>query len=271
MKCPSCGNEVPEGKKFCGFCGEKLSLDGSAPLTQDQLEKPLDVVNKIQEGEVDHIKDEPVGEPQRKIDRKFSQEGSSTTSMWVEEKPKRKKKRLFLVILIPVAVIALIVTVVLLWTRMTNKLFANLVSYEPEEPASVEVLVNCEDSLGEEVNFVTSVGSNQAVILIYGWLALTKEQVQDYIDHVAHSVYLDGELVATPKMGPIEIFMDDWPPGYPDVEESYAVYWRWDVGQLSPGSHRVSFTQYFTGDVFDGFDTYSAGDQWESGCDIIVE
>ena len=24
MTCPKCGNEVPEGKKFCGKCGTKL-------------------------------------------------------------------------------------------------------------------------------------------------------------------------------------------------------------------------------------------------------
>lgn len=24
MKCPNCGEEIPEGKKFCGFCGTKI-------------------------------------------------------------------------------------------------------------------------------------------------------------------------------------------------------------------------------------------------------
>lgn len=33
MKCPNCGKEIPEGKKFCGFCGAKIV---AKPLTEDK-------------------------------------------------------------------------------------------------------------------------------------------------------------------------------------------------------------------------------------------
>jgi len=292
MKCPNCDKEIPSEKKFCGFCGAKLnfSIDSSLKFKQPDVQ-PEDQ-NQFQEDK-NELEEElsSIKLKSEKVIDIFNEE-LSVKGKRGTEKPKRKRKRLILAILIPILVIALIVTAVLLWIRETNKHLSSLtppetdgnvsvtesnkdfitvVPPEEEERASVEVSVHCEDSLGEDVNFVTTVREDQDVVLKFGWLAITSEQVQDYIDNVDHTVYLDDEIVSNSEMGSIEPFTGVWPTGYPEVDESYVVNWTWDVGQLSLGSHRVSFIQFFNANVFDGVETYEAGEEWESGCDIIVE
>ena len=36
MYCPNCGREIPDGSKFCPYCGAKLSLTGESEETQIQ-------------------------------------------------------------------------------------------------------------------------------------------------------------------------------------------------------------------------------------------
>lgn len=40
MKCPHCGSEVPEGKKFCGYCGRQLEGPQEGPPQVPQVASP---------------------------------------------------------------------------------------------------------------------------------------------------------------------------------------------------------------------------------------
>jgi hypothetical protein len=45
MRCPSCNNEVPEGKQFCGHCGHRLAPVGPATPAEFDEEAPTRVVS----------------------------------------------------------------------------------------------------------------------------------------------------------------------------------------------------------------------------------
>ncbi len=42
MECPNCGEKIPEGKKFCGFCGVKLK----APSSKENDARPKPVITE---------------------------------------------------------------------------------------------------------------------------------------------------------------------------------------------------------------------------------
>jgi len=50
MICPKCGQKVPEGKKFCGYCGTVLKPPSPEPPSQLTREQPESAVeNRLEE------------------------------------------------------------------------------------------------------------------------------------------------------------------------------------------------------------------------------
>jgi len=135
------------------------------------------------------------------------------------------------------------------------------------ESSLVEVWVYCEIK-GD--GFQT-VSADEEVILKYGWIAVTEEQVKQFINAAEFNVFLDDEIISNFEMGEIEEYTGPLLGDFPDIDGAFAVIWRRNVGLLKPGTHYISVVRYLNEDVYDGFEIFRAEDVWESGCKIVVE
>jgi len=135
---------------------------------------------------------------------------------------------------------------------------------EPAEPVRVGL------SAGEE-----RVPANTPVVLSIAWVADTSEQVTDWLASVDLVVTLDGEPLPDTDdyWGEIEKAEDYDEDG--DVE--YASRWRYPVGILSPGTHSVETEYRLQWPVTDGFDDDGDGaldeyyEPWGYPLQITVE
>ncbi len=266
MKCPNCINDIPENKKFCGFCGARLER-----MKAEKIEK---VEYLGEEKSAVECKGQEIASPLKSTiqDKLQPPVASETKEIGIEAGTKKpKKKRRLLEIILPLVFVSAVVIAVLLWIRQTNLHLASLNQQPEPTRQTIEVLAYCQDSLGSEVNYVEPINQDQDVILKYGWLAVTEEQIGAYINGSEHAVFLDDVLVSGFEMDPIAEYSGPWPEGWIEDEAGYIVQWKKNIGLLEPGSHYVTYTRMITSEIFDGFDTYLAGDEWTSGCEIIIE
>jgi len=127
----------------------------------------------------------------------------------------------------------------------------------PASPAATptaEVHQPVEISLLAEEKWVPA---NTPVVLRFGWVTDTPEQVADFLDSVELVVSLDGELVSdTAKYwGEIEEHGDPDKDGDTD----YQVLWLYPVGVPTPGTYRVESEMRLQWPVVDGFDSDGDG------------
>jgi len=101
------------------------------------------------------------------------------------------------------------------------------------------------------------VPSNTPIVLRFGWVTDTHEQVADFLDSVELVVSVDGELVDdTGKYwGEIEELGDRDQDGDTD----YQALWLYPVGVLTLGTHRVESEMRLQRPVVDGFDSDGNG------------
>jgi predicted amidohydrolase YtcJ len=124
----------------------------------------------------------------------------------------------------------------------------------PAATATTELREPVEISLMAEGHRVPS---NTPIVLRFGWVTDTHEQVADFLDSVELVVSVDGELVDdTGKYwGEIEELGDRDQDGDTD----YQALWLYPVGVLTLGTHRVESEMRLQWPVVDGFDSDGDG------------
>jgi hypothetical protein len=135
-----------------------------------------------------------------------------------------------------------------------------------ESGAPVEVSLTAQEE---------SVAANTPVVLRIGWITDAVEQIADFLGSVELAVTLDGQ--------PLRNTGDHWS----EIEEAgdadedgdmdYLTMWRYPVGVLNPGTHRVESEMRFQRPVTDGCDADGDGvaDEYSGTFDwslqIVVE
>jgi predicted amidohydrolase YtcJ len=103
----------------------------------------------------------------------------------------------------------------------------------------------------------TWVSANTPVVLRLGWVTDAPQQVADFLGSVQLVVTLDGELLRDTGNYWSEIEEDGDSDGDGDMD--YQTLWRYPVGVLSPGTHRVESEMRLQWPVTDGFDSNGDG------------
>lgn len=114
--------------------------------------------------------------------------------------------------------------------------------------------------------------AGQSVVLMQGWEATTRDQVEDYVSNVLQVVYFDGRLISTYAAYASEIILNE-------ASGTWQVFWRFDMGPVAIGEHRVEWTQMFNNRTLtDGLDANHDGaadvygpNPVTYGCTVIIE
>jgi hypothetical protein len=135
-----------------------------------------------------------------------------------------------------------------------------------ESGAPVEVSITAQEE---------SVAADTPVVLGVGWIADAVEQIADFLGSVELVVTLDGQ--------PLQNTGDHWSEteeagdADEDGDMDYLTLWRYPVGVLSPGTHRVESKMRLQRPVTDGCDSDGDGvaDEYSGTFDwslqIVVE
>jgi hypothetical protein len=101
------------------------------------------------------------------------------------------------------------------------------------------------------------------VRITWGWSAVTEAQVQNYINAQITQVTLDGKALTGVALGSIQ-----------PLGQKFAVFWKADVGVLSPGRHVIVYTGTWKERIDDGEKTFGPGGETErlfDRCEIAVK
>ena len=110
----------------------------------------------------------------------------------------------------------------------------------------------------------TRVAQGTTIILWWGWIAQTQEQVQAHIDNAIIAVTFDGAPVTDP--GPNRIT--------PTEDGKFSIVWGVNVGVPAAGSHTVTYSVSWKAQVTDGVNTFGPGGATETQsdtCTVIIE
>jgi hypothetical protein len=101
------------------------------------------------------------------------------------------------------------------------------------------------------------------IYLFWGWLASTEEQVVDFIKNAVFTVTFDGtEIVG---VEPSEVYAKD---------DGYGVDWVKPLGVLERGEYKTTYLVKFENKIFDGWDYYGPGSDYETiedTCYLTIE
>ena len=101
------------------------------------------------------------------------------------------------------------------------------------------------------------VPANTRIVLTFGWVTDTPEQVADFLGSVELVVSLDEELVR--DTGNYWSEIKEYGDHDADGDMDYHAEWLYPVGVLSPGTHRVETEMRLQWPVTDGFDSDGDG------------
>ncbi len=102
-----------------------------------------------------------------------------------------------------------------------------------------------------------------AFILNWGWKAMTRDQVLDYLENAITKVTFNGVEVADAERG--EIYRE---------EDIYHVFWYKNLGVLGRGKYTMTFFEKYRSKIFDGWEYFGPGtdnESVENTCYLIVE
>jgi hypothetical protein len=103
----------------------------------------------------------------------------------------------------------------------------------------------------------------QDINLYWGWLATTEEQVNDFIKNAVFTVTFDGSEI-----------VDVVPSAVYPKDDAYGVDWVKPLGVLERGEYSTTYLVKFENKIFDGWDYYGPGSDYETiedSCMLIVE
>ena len=277
MRCPSCQSDIPEGKRFCGHCGQRLTpvepdapAEAGAPAPAPEPfddEAPTQLVTPAPEeppAEPDAGLEEeqpaPSPPPEEPPEAIPEEPVTPTPPPPVSPKPPSKRgSRKWVWAIVGVAVVAVVAVAVL----------SNTSSPEPYQPTHEYVgMFDPRTEIRVRADQIVILGGNS-------WIADTEELVAEYIESLHIAVTLDGDPLPDPTTYWGEI--NEWGDYDDDGDMDYASNWRRDLGTLSPGTHQLEITVQSNWPVIDGFDSDGDGELDEFDYDhqhrvwIIVE
>ncbi len=114
--------------------------------------------------------------------------------------------------------------------------------------------------------------AGQSVVLVQGWEAASRQLVEDYRDQVLQIVSFDGRLISTYAAYASEV-------AFNEARGTWQIFWRFDMGPVAVGEHRLEWTQMFNNRVItDGLDNNGDGqpdtygpDPVTYGCTLIIQ
>jgi hypothetical protein len=244
MKCPNCGKEIAEGKKFCGFCGVNLR-QASPEVTPTTPNKNVT--------------------PEKQVKDSDTTNRAAKKSGWV----------ISLVVTGAVVIIVLAFFLILRQKSPAQPQSTPLMQ-SPASQKTSEIAVNPEAAPDSQSNAsFTLVGYsckdevipvNTRIRITYGWIAETREQVDDYFNAAEHKILLDGIEIPILAQG-----LDE--PS--ESDEGYPMQQIWlDIGLLNPGPHEIKTIVTITRKVFDGQDWLGPGTNtasFERICTVTAE
>jgi hypothetical protein len=129
----------------------------------------------------------------------------------------------------------------------------------PESTAS-PVAPTSESQEPVEISLLATEGrvpGNTPIVLRFGWETDTSEQVADFLSSAELVVSLDGDLV--PDAGEYWSEIEESGDRDQNGDPNYQTVWRYPLGVLSPGTHRVEAELRLQRPVTDGFDANGDG------------
>ena len=117
--------------------------------------------------------------------------------------------------------------------------------------------------MGRDVR--SDVPSGHPVILMWGWSAATREQIDEYMRAGMAEVTFDGIEVQGAQQGGIP---------FDEAAGEYRAVWTAEVGIPAPGIHTITYRLTFRERIFDGAEYYGPGTknaQLQDRCEIAVK
>jgi hypothetical protein len=133
-------------------------------------------------------------------------------------------------------------------TTPTQEAMASPVAPPAESHEPVKVSITAQEE---------SVAANTPVVLGVGWITDAVEQIADFLGSVELVVTLDGQLL--PNTGDHWSEAEEAGDADEDGDMDYLTLWRYPVGVLSPGTHRVESEMRLQRPVTDGCDSDGDG------------
>jgi hypothetical protein len=130
----------------------------------------------------------------------------------------------------------------------------------PPSPVYVSALCTL---MGNPVR--SQVPYGRPVIVMWGWSAAARDQVEDYIRAAVAVVTFDGIGIAGRQQDGIP---------YDEAAKVYRAVWLSDVGPPKRGIHTVAYSLAFREKIFDGLAYYGPGtknETMEDYCEIDVQ
>jgi len=121
MFCPNCGNEVGEGKSFCGQCGARLG----AAVPEAIVPEPV-----VEEIAAPEAVVPPVEEPAAQLQMPIAEASNDEKPEEPVKKPKKKKKKLWLILTAVLLVLVLAVTAFFVFPTVQNTFWQLVLSEE---------------------------------------------------------------------------------------------------------------------------------------------
>ena len=113
--------------------------------------------------------------------------------------------------------------------------------------------------------------ANTPIVLELGWGTDTSDQIADFLGVVELAVTLDGQPL--PNAGDYWSEIEEAGDGDGDGDTDYVTMWRYPVGVLDPGTHRVESEMRLQRPVTDGRDSDGDGvaDEYSGTFDFSLQ
>jgi hypothetical protein len=103
----------------------------------------------------------------------------------------------------------------------------------------------------------TKVAQGTTIVVIWGWVTATQEQMQAYIDQSQIVVTLDGQPITDPRQEKVQT----------TDAGKFTVVWGANVGILAPGTHTITYAASWKVQITNGVDTFGPGGKFETQAD----
>ncbi|HLB65417.1 MAG TPA: zinc ribbon domain-containing protein [Anaerolineales bacterium] len=237
MRCQECGQEVPEGARFCGYCGHRLIAGHPAPVAS----RPIEAFD-----------DDAPTRPETPPAPRGVQAGAPPAAPAAEEDHGREAHPAIPVGAVEkrgwgrrLAWLAGVVAGIVLLSLVAAYGLGRQPRATPAPSGPTEISLNGGDQ---------SVPADTPIVLRIGWITDTEGQVGEFLEAIDLQVWIDGV--------PLENTQACWGPVGPEDDldgngdAEFISEWECPIGILGSGTHMVRSEGVLRGPISDGWDNY---------------